>query len=136
MLNPTTELMQKVQAICRKDSRYKPESYLFVLAALHFTVSQLPQRRHVTGQELLEGIRIYGLDQFGPLARQVFEHWGIQSTEDFGHIVFLLVEVKLLGKTEEDSLSDFKGVYEFPEAFDPRALFKLPYGVEPKTSKS
>ena len=44
---------------------------------------------------------------------------------DFGHIVFSLVEVKLLGKTEEDSVADFKNVYDFSEAFDPQPLFKL-----------
>ena len=125
MLNPPAELLEKITRICRRDPRYKPEAYLFVLAALHFTVSQLPQRRHVTGQELLEGIRIYGMDQFGPLTRQVFEHWGIKATENFGHIVFSLVELKLLGKTEEDSLADFQEVYDFSEAFNPQSLFKL-----------
>lgn len=125
MLNPTAELLDKIDEICAGNRRYKPEAYLFVLAALHFTVSQLPQRRHITGQELLEGIRIYGLDQFGPLTRQVFEHWEVFSTEDFGRIVFSLIEVKLLGKTEEDSLDDFKGGYDFSTAFDPQPLFKL-----------
>lgn len=136
MVNPTTELLQKIQAIIQQDHRYKPEAYLFVLAALHFTVSQVPERRHVTGQELLEGIRIYGLDQFGPLTRQVFEHWGVKSTEDFGHIVFSLVEVKLLGKTEEDSLADFQEVYDFTHAFNPQSLFKLSDDWEPKLSNS
>ena len=125
MVNQTRELLDSIQAICRKDSRFKPEAYLFVLAALHFTVSRLPEPRHVTGQELSEGIRIYGLDQFGPLTTQVFEHWGILSTEDFGHIVFSLIERKLLGKTEEDSLEDFKGVYDFTSAFNPEPLYKL-----------
>ncbi|MBI3318119.1 MAG: hypothetical protein HYZ90_03105 [Candidatus Omnitrophica bacterium] len=125
MVKETLELLRKVQAIFRKETRYKPEAYLFVLAALHFTTSNLPERRHITGQELLEGIRLYGLDQFGPLTRQVFEHWGVLSTEDFGQIVFSLVEAKLLGKTEEDSLADFGGVYDFSHAFDPQALFKL-----------
>ena len=117
--------MTRVQEICRKDSRYKPESYPFVLAALHFTVASLTERRHISGRELLEGIRIYGMDQFGPLCRQVFEHWGIHVTEDFGHIVFTLVKAKLLGKTDEDSLADFQGVYDFSNAFDPHPLFKL-----------
>ena len=125
MLNPTVELLKKIEGICRKDPRYKPEAYLFVLAGLHFTVSQLPESRHVTGQELLEGLRVYGLDQFGPLTQQVFEHWGIHSTEDFGHIVFTLVNAELLRKTEEDSLKDFKGAYDFPTAFDPQPLYKL-----------
>ncbi len=125
MVNPASELLEKVARITKQDPRYKPEAYFFVLAALHFTVSHLPERRHITGQELLAGIRIYGLDQFGPLARQVFEYWRIRSTEDFGRIVFALVEAKLLGKTEEDSLADFKEVYDFSEAFDPDPLFKL-----------
>ncbi len=132
MINPTVELLKKVDEICRQDHRYKPEAYLFVLAALHFTVSSLPEPRHVTGRELLEGIRLYGIDQFGPLTRQVFEHWGIKATLDFGVIVFSLVEHKLLGKTEEDSLADFSGVYDFTEAFDPQGLFKISDDWEPK----
>ena len=125
MLNPTADLLKKIEAICQKDSRYKPEAYLFVLAGLHFTVSQMPEPRHITGQELSEGLRLYGLDQFGPLTVQVFEHWGVCSTQDFGHIVFSLVKTKLLRKTEEDSLNDFKGLYDFSIAFDPEPLFKL-----------
>lgn len=129
MFNPTAELLEKIQALCAKNPRYKLEAYLFVLTALHFTVSQLPERRHITGQELLEGIRIYALDQFGPLTRQVFTHWGVSQTEDFGKIVFSLVEAKLLGKTEEDSLDDFKRMYDFAIAFDPQPLFKLADGA-------
>lgn len=125
MLSPTAELLKKVAAICRKDRRYKPEAYTFVLAGLHFTVGQLPEPRHLTGRELLEGLRLYGLDQFGPLTAQVFEHWGIRSTEDFGHIVFLLVNTQLLRKTEDDSLEDFKEGYDFDCAFDPEPLYKL-----------
>jgi uncharacterized repeat protein (TIGR04138 family) len=128
VLNPTAELLVKIQVICKKDPRYKPEVYLFVLAGLHFTVSRLPKRRHVTGQELLAGIRVYGLDQFGPLTQQVFEHWGVKTTEDFGHIVFNLVEVKLLGKTDEDTLEDFRGVYDFSQALNPKHLYQLPQG--------
>ncbi len=136
MVNPTTELLEKINKLCRKNPRYKPEAYLFVLAALHFTVSSLSETRHVTGQELLAGIRLYGIDQFGPLTRQVFEHWGVRRTQDFGKIVFALVEVKLLGKTEDDSIEDFKGVYDFSTAFDPQPLFKLSDDWEPQVSSS
>ena len=125
MLTPTLELLSKVDAICRRDRRYKPEAYLFVLAGLHATVSHLPEPRHVTGQELAEGLRVYGLDQFGPLTAQVFEHWGVRSTEDFGRIVFALVDAQLLRKTEEDSLKDFAGLYDFSDAFNPHPLFRL-----------
>ena len=125
MLSPSTELLQKIQTMCRQDNRYKPESYLFVLAGLHFTVTQLPEPRHITGQELLKGLKLYGLEQFGPLALQVFQHWGVQTTEDFGRIVFNLVDAKLLRKTEEDRLEDFREVYDFAEAFDPQPLYRL-----------
>jgi len=125
MLSPPLELLKKVEGICRKDPRYKPEAYLFVLAGLHFTVCQLSQPRHITGQELTEGLRLYGLDQFGPLTAQVFEHWGIRRTEDFGRIVFTLVENKLLRKTEDDSLRDFQEAYDFSTAFDPQPLYRL-----------
>ena len=125
MLSPTTELLKKIDSICRRDTRYKPEAYLFVLAGLHFTVGQLPETRHITGRELSEGLRLYGLEQFGPLTAQVFAHWGIRATDDFGRIVFTLVEVKLLRKTEEDSLEDFQSLYDFAAAFDPHPLYKL-----------
>ena len=125
MPNPTAELSKKVRTICRKEKRYKPEAYAFVLAGLHFTVGRLPQPRHITGRELLAGLRLYGLEQFGPLTAQVFEHWGIRSTEDFGHIVFHLVEAQLLRKTEEDHLEDFKEGYDFSAAFDPQPLYRL-----------
>lgn len=125
MTEASKEALEKIDRIVRRDGRYKAESYLFVLAALHATVSRLPNPRHITGQELLEGIRAYGLDQFGPLAVQVFEHWGVRETQDFGHIVFNLVGAGLLGKTEQDTLEDFRGVYDFAEAFDPAPLYKL-----------
>ena len=73
--------------------------------------------RHVNGQELLDGIRQYSQEQFGPMTRTVFNHWGVNTTEDFGHIVFNLVNAKLLGKTDQDSLDDFKNVYDFKETF-------------------
>lgn len=125
MQNPTAEVLKKVEALYRRDRRYKAEAYTFVLAGLTFTVGQLSQPRHLSGQELLEGLRRFGLEQFGPLTAQVFEHWGVRTTEDFGHIVFNLVESHLLRKTEEDSLEDFKRGYDFNSAFDPQPLYKL-----------
>ena len=136
MENPTTELLEKIRKICGKNPRYKPEAYLFVLASLHFTVNSLSESRHVTGQELLAGIRVYGMDQFGPMTRQVFSHWGITRTEDFGNIVFSLVDAKLLGKTEEDSIEHFQDIYDFETAFDPQLLFKLSDDWEPQVSSS
>lgn len=119
------DFLGALKKVLQKDPRYKLEAYTFLMAALDYTVSKLPKHRHVTGQELLEGVKEYGLEQFGPMARTVFEHWGVTSTEDFGNIVFNLIDVALLGKTEEDSIDDFKGVYDFKEAFDKDYRYKL-----------
>ena len=98
--------------------QYKFEAYSFVMAALHHTVSKLPKARHVTGPELLQGVREYTLEQFGPMARTVLNYWGIFKTDDFGKIVFALVEVGILRKQPEDKLEDFQNLYDFKDAFD------------------
>lgn len=108
---------QKIEEILSKDPTYKFEAYPFVMAGLHFTVSQLPKPRHVTGRELCGGLRDYALDQYGALAPTVLEHWGIRRTEDFGKIVFNLIDAGLLKRTEEDSIHDFDHLYDFREAF-------------------
>lgn len=101
-----------------RDKRYNPESYSFVMAALDFTAKRLGKKGHLKGQELLKGIRAYALEQFGPMARSVFEHWGIRTTNDFGEIVFNMIDAGLLGKTEQDSKEDFNNGFDFKEAFD------------------
>ena len=101
-----------------ENHQYKFEAYSFVMAGLHHTVSKLPKSRHITGAELLEGIREYTLEQFGPMARTVLNYWGIFATEDFGKIVFALVEVGILRKQPEDKIEDFQNVYSFEQAFD------------------
>ncbi|MDD5653858.1 MAG: hypothetical protein PHT31_06860, partial [Candidatus Omnitrophica bacterium] len=98
-------------------SRYKPDSYEFVMQALHFTQSKLKRQSHISGKELLEGIREFVIEQYGPMAKIVLGHWGVNRTEDFGNIVFSLVEKKVLSKTETDSPEDFKGVFDFDSAF-------------------
>jgi len=107
-----------VEEIVAKDPRYKVEAYEFVMSALNYTQRKLDKRRHVTGQELLEGIREYGLERFGLMARTVFHNWGIRKTEDFGNVVFNMVDAGLMSKTEKDSIDDFKDGYDFEEAFD------------------
>ena len=109
--------LKKIESILEKDPSYKLEAYTFVLAALHDTVSRLKKPRHVTGGELAQGMRKYALDQFGPMAKTVLNHWGIRTTLDLGKIVFALIDVQLLSKQPEDKLEDFDKVYEFEEAF-------------------
>ena len=112
------EIAEKFKKLKNLSERYQPEAYFFVLEALDFTVNRLPKRRHVSGQELSEGIRDFGLKKFGPLARNVFEHWGLQESLDFGRLVFDLIDVGLLRKQEEDSLEDFANRFDFKTAFD------------------
>jgi uncharacterized repeat protein (TIGR04138 family) len=73
--------------------------------------------RHVTGQELLEGIRQYGLQQYGPMTMTVLAEWGLNNCRDFGEVVFNMVESGLLAKTEKDTRSDFQKGYDFTDAF-------------------
>lgn len=113
-----THFLENLEKIFKKGTGYRPEAYQFTMAALNYTVKKLKKPRHISAEELLEGIRQYALEQFGPMARTVLEHWGVTCSEDFGEIVFDLVEVGLLGKTEKDSREDFKNGYDFKVAFD------------------
>jgi uncharacterized repeat protein (TIGR04138 family) len=112
-----SDFYEKVERIVEKDPRYKVAAYAFVMLALNYTLSKLDKPRHVTGRELLGGIRKFGLAQYGPMTKTVFDYWGVRRTRDFGEIVFNLVEHKLLGKTEEDKIEDFESVYDFEEEF-------------------
>ena len=106
-----------LEQVLAKDPRYKAEAYVFVHDALGHTWARLDQRRHVTGRELLEGIRDLALQHYGPMAKAVLNSWGVKTTDDFGAIVFNLVDSGLLSKTEEDHIEDFHDVYDFDDAF-------------------
>jgi len=110
--------IRTIEMIREEDDRYGIDAYLFVLDGVAHTVGKLPEPRHVSGQELLEGIRELARERFGPMTRTVLEHWGVNRCEDFGEIVFNLVDAGLLGKTEDDSREDFAGGYDFAQAFD------------------
>lgn len=114
---------EALKKILAEDTRYGEHAYHFVREALDFTVKLLAKptegpARHVSGVELLEGIRQYALQEFGPLAKTVLNRWGVRETADFGKIVFNLVGEGILGKTDEDDLADFVGGYSFEEAFE------------------
>lgn len=74
--------------------------------------------RHISGRELCWGLRDYALRRWGLLARSVFNSWGVESTADFGRIVFGFIQFKLMHKQERDCLEDFQDVFAFDEAFD------------------
>lgn len=112
-----SKFYELVEEICLRDKRYKPDSYEFVLRGLTFTQRKLKRKTHISGQELAVGLRDYAIDQYGVLSFRVLAHWGINQTQDFGNIVFNMIDKKLLSKTKDDSLADFNALYDFKEAF-------------------
>lgn len=114
-----------VSLICKEDPRFDRKAYDFVRLGLDHTVKEFKKKdvakasrsRHVSGQELLEGLRVYALEQYGPLTKTVLNTWGVKRCSDFGDIVFNLIEYNVFSKTESDRREDFAGVYTFDEAF-------------------
>ncbi len=119
------ELDNIIMVICERDSRYSEDAYAFVLESLAYTQKKFKRPKHVTGRELLDGISELLMEQYGPMALSVLKHWGIKGTEDFGNIVFNLLENKVLSKTDEDRMDDFKNVYDFEVVFDKGYRSKL-----------
>jgi uncharacterized repeat protein (TIGR04138 family) len=121
-----TMYFPKLAEIVRKDPRYAYEAYQFVQEALEYTQKKLGRRaeegeaaeaqHHVRGWELVDGIRELALREFGFMARTVFRMWGIERTDDFGEIVFNLVESNLMSKTDDDDRKDFHNVFDLDEA--------------------
>jgi len=101
-----------------RNPRFHGKAYVFLLSALHHVLQSLDPPRHIRGIELAEGVRTLALKQFGPMARSVLGHWGIQSTEDLGEIVFALVDAGVLVKEETDRPEDFRQLFDFEEAFE------------------
>jgi len=104
--------------IYETDARYRTDAYEFVLEALSFTQKKFRRTKHVTGEELLQGIKELLMERFGPMALTVLKYWRIYATEDFGYIVFNLVEKRVLSKTEEDDIEGFRNKYSFEEVFE------------------
>ena len=116
---------KSVQQVVQDVGLYPPEAYAFIQKALGHTVQKLHGKqkdpkasRHITGQDLCEGLREVALTEWGRLARTVLRRWNITSTLDFGRIVFAMVEGGLMQKTDDDSIEDFRNVYDFRVAFE------------------
>lgn len=114
-----------VETILKEDPRYARGAYRFVREGLEHAVKNQgikesigDGRQHITGQDLLSGIKEYALIQYGPLTKTLLDEWKVKKCEDFGEIVFNLVDHGVLGKTEHDSREDFKGGYNFHDAFE------------------
>jgi uncharacterized repeat protein (TIGR04138 family) len=120
------------KAIREKAGPYPPEAYLFVREGLAHTtevihgeragaegaLAQPSETQHVNGQQLCIGLRDFAIRRYGQLARTVLGRWGIHSTDDFGRIVFVMIDLGLMRKSDDDRLADFSEVYDFEEAFD------------------
>jgi uncharacterized repeat protein (TIGR04138 family) len=131
MIDPTHPLAE----LLRRDKRYHLDAYVFVFDALRYAHEQLgmgrspgtledtvvdnqtEEERHITGQQLCEAIRLYAVKQYGGLAKSVLNHWGVQGTGDFGEIVFNLISIGQMRKTDSDRREDFDQVFNFDEAF-------------------
>lgn len=139
-----------VEKIVAKDNRYDADAYEFLREALDFTQKSLnrseksrhrdqelpPTTQHVTGKQLLEGIREFAVQRYGPMTLTVLESWGVTRCEDFGEIVFSMVDAGVLGKTDTDTPEDFKAVYDFKEAFYQPFLPKAKQATPPSQPTS
>ena len=102
----------------RRAPAYKLEAFHWVLTeGIEFTLKQhlgLPesQRRHLSGREIVQGLAQLAREQFGPLAREVWAQWGIRQTRDWGEVVYALIAVGLLHKSEQDRIEDFDNVFD------------------------
>lgn len=119
----TANFSEALAEILLEDPRYAEEAYHFIREALDSTIRSLEKPsqgvgKHVSGRELLEGIREYALEQYGPLTKTVLNQWGLHETIDFGYLVFNLVEKNILGKTSDDKVADFSDGYTFEDAFE------------------
>ncbi|WDQ15506.1 Minf_1886 family protein [Rhodopirellula sp. P2] len=128
--------VKAMQDLLRDDTRYKLEAYQFIREALQYAHENLDQigplgfgpsddpssdaPRHLTGQQLCEACRLYAVDQFGYLAQMVLENWGLRQTSDFGELVYNLIRIEQMRKSESDRREDFDNVYDFENAFQPK----------------
>ena len=133
---------QAMYNLLQSDRRYKFEAYNFVRESLNraqqntlvtsvddetdeiLLESSVPESNHITGQQLCEACRLYAMDQYGFMAPKVLASWGIHATGDFGEIVYNLIRIDQMRKSDTDRRADFDDVYSFDTAFAP--VFKLP----------
>ena len=133
------EFDEVVQRITQANPRYHRDAYFFVREGLDHAQRRVTKNgkelpRHVTAHELLDGLRHYGLEQYGPMTITVLAEWGVTQCEDLGEIVFQMIEAQLFSKTETDQRKDFKGGYKFHDAFCEPFLPRKPATSEEPTA--
>ena len=122
---PTPPAKKSIEEIIDEQGLYPRDAFDFVRRGLAYTVEQThgnltdpDASRHVSGQQLCEGLREFAQLQWGMLARTVLRRWNVTRTEDFGTIVFTLVDNGDMSCTPDDTIEDFRNVYDFAKAFD------------------
>lgn len=111
-----------VERIVDKDPRFSVEAYAFISDAVLYTTHKIEsdspaKQHHITGKELLDGIKDFAMQQFGPIAPAVLRHWGLNDSMAIGHVVFNMVNNQLLGKSQKDTIDDFKHGFDFDMEF-------------------
>jgi uncharacterized repeat protein (TIGR04138 family) len=133
-LQAMSKSLKRIVELARRDGRYRWEAYIFVQEALVYAQLELGMGRprpfgtegeppkepteeaHLTGQELCEAIRLYAADRYGLMAKVVLNSWRVHCTRDFGEIVYRLIEIGEMTKSDQDRLEDFDDVFDFAEA--------------------
>lgn len=119
------EPTENIEDVIRAAGRYPLEAYQFLYRGLDYTARRLhgepteaEHSRHVSGQQLCEGLRAYAIEQYGRLARHVLERWNVRRTRDFGEMVYFLISHQHMSKQDTDRIEDFDDVFDFASAFD------------------
>jgi uncharacterized repeat protein (TIGR04138 family) len=109
---------REVDKVAETDGRYEKYAWRFVLSGVESTIDMLEAEGHISGEELLDGLRVIASRQFGPMAKEVLNHWGLYTTRDIGNIVFGLIRANLLVGSMEDDIEDFDDVFDFRQVFE------------------
>lgn len=115
---------EALRKLALSDGRYSPEAFRFLYEALEHALRITGREqaegadRHVSGREVLEGMRACARQQFGPLAAHVWRSWGVRESLDWGRIVFLLVEHGMLKRQDGDTIEDFREEFDFDQFFE------------------
>ena len=131
-------MRDQLRQLALRDGRYSPEAFHFLFDSLEHAVrlagkeSATGSERHVTGQEVLAGMRAHARESFGPLAAHVWRSWGVREPLDWGRIVFLLVDEGLLKRQEGDSVEDFREGFDFDAVFVDGYVPRLPSQIDPR----
>lgn len=119
------DLIRKELIAAGRDQRYRIGAYEFVLNGMEFFLTSIGEKRHVTGQELTNGLLFFAEKQFGPLALSVLQYWGIHRTDDIGNIVYNMIDLGIMSRQPDDSIDHFHDVIDINEFFNSLNYFKV-----------